>query len=143
MPESYRADRPWPLLLTLHGGVATTRILWTWLKYAKSRGYLLVSAKSFGPTWFPWDAPSLMFILDEMQERYHVDPERMLLTGLSMGARSVMKWALPGLSVLLVWRSWLAYYGHTSAVPRQTTCLSTSRMVPRISSFPWRISAWS
>ena len=26
-----------------------------------------------------------MFILDEMQERYHVDPERMLLTGISDG----------------------------------------------------------
>jgi phospholipase/carboxylesterase len=86
VPESYRADRPWPLLLTLHGGSGNDEdFLWMWLTYAKSRGYLLVSAKSFGPTWFPWDAPSLMFILDEMQERYHVDPERILLTGLSDG----------------------------------------------------------
>jgi len=86
VPESYRADRPWPLLLTLHGGSGNDEdFLWTWLTYAKSRGYLLVSAKSFGPTWFPWDAPSLMFILDEVQERYHVDRERILLTGLSDG----------------------------------------------------------
>jgi phospholipase/carboxylesterase len=86
IPESYRADHPWPLLLTLHGGSGNDEdFLWTWLTYAKSRGYLLVSAKSFGPTWFPWDAPSLMFILDEVQERYHVDRERILLTGLSDG----------------------------------------------------------
>jgi phospholipase/carboxylesterase len=86
VPESYRADRPWPLLLTLHGGSGNDEdFVWTWLNYAKSRGYLLVSAKSFGPTWFPWDAPSLMFILDEIQTRYHVDPERILLTGLSDG----------------------------------------------------------
>ena len=86
VPESYRADQPWPLLLTLHGGSGNDAdFLWTWLKYAKSRGYLLVSAKSFGPTWFPWDAPSLLHILDEVQARYHVDPDRILLTGLSDG----------------------------------------------------------
>lgn len=86
VPECYQADRPWPVLLTLHGGSGNDEdFLWTWLKYAKSRGYLLVSAKSFGPTWFPWDAPSLMFILDEIQARYHVDSDQILLTGLSDG----------------------------------------------------------
>ncbi len=86
VPECYRAERSWPVLLTLHGGSGNDEdFLWTWLKYAKSRGYLLVSAKSFGPTWFPWDAPSLMFILDEIQARYHVAPDRILLTGLSDG----------------------------------------------------------
>ncbi len=86
VPECYRAERSWPVLLTLHGGSGNDEdFLWTWLKYAKSRGYLLVSAKSFGPTWFPWDAPSLMFILDEIQARYHVAPDRILLMGLSDG----------------------------------------------------------
>ncbi len=86
VPEAYHAGRAWPLLLTLHGGSGNDEdFLWTWLTYAKSRGYLLVSAKSFGPTWFPWDAPSLMFILDEVQARYQVDPSRVLLTGLSDG----------------------------------------------------------
>jgi phospholipase/carboxylesterase len=86
VPETYQAQRAWPLLLALHGGSGNDEdFLWTWLKYAKSRGYLLVSAKSFGPTWFPWDAPSLMFILDEVQARYQVDPSRLLLTGLSDG----------------------------------------------------------
>jgi phospholipase/carboxylesterase len=86
VPEYYRADRSWPLLLTLHGGSGNDEdFVWTWLKYAKSRGYLLISAKSFGPTWFPWDAPSLLRILDEVQGRYQVDPRRILLTGLSDG----------------------------------------------------------
>jgi len=86
VPEYYRADQAWPVLLTLHGGSGNDEdFVWTWLKYAKSRGYLLVSAKSFGPTWFPWDAPSLLHILDEVQARYRVDPERVLLTGLSDG----------------------------------------------------------
>lgn len=86
VPESYRADRSWPLLLALHGaGGNDEDFLWTWLKYAKSRGYLLVSAKSFGPTWYPWDAQSLLRILDAVQARYNVDAQRLLLTGLSDG----------------------------------------------------------
>ena len=86
VPEAYHPDRTWPLLLTLHGGGGNDEdFLWTWLKYAKSHGYLLVSAKSFGTTWYAWDAPSLFLMLDEMQARYRVDPRRILLTGLSDG----------------------------------------------------------
>jgi phospholipase/carboxylesterase len=86
VPEYYQADQAWPLLLTLHGGSGNNEdFVWTWLKYARSRGYVLVSAKSFGPTWFPWDAPSLLHILDEVQARYRIAPERILLTGLSDG----------------------------------------------------------
>jgi phospholipase/carboxylesterase len=86
VPEAYRPDRAWPLLLTLHGGSGNDEdFLWTWLKYAKSHGYLLVSAKSFGATWSAWDAPSLLLILDDMQARYRIDPQRLLLTGLSDG----------------------------------------------------------
>jgi phospholipase/carboxylesterase len=86
VPEYYTPDRAWPLILALHGGGGNDEdFLWTWLKYAKSRGYLLISAKSFGATWYPWDAPSILSMLDDMQARYHIDPLRILLTGLSDG----------------------------------------------------------
>lgn len=86
VPETYRADQAWPVVLALHGaGGNDEDFLWTWLKHAKSRGYILLSAKSFGPTWYPWDAPSLLLMLDAVQARYNVDPQRILLTGLSDG----------------------------------------------------------
>jgi phospholipase/carboxylesterase len=86
VPEYYTPDRAWPLILAMHGGSGNDEdFLWTWLKYAKSRGYLLISAKSFGATWYPWDAPSVLLMLDDMQARYHIDPSRILLTGLSDG----------------------------------------------------------
>lgn len=86
VPEYYDADRAWPLLVTLHGGSGNdVDFLWTWLPYAKSRGYLLLSAKSFGPTWYQWDVPSLLCMVDELQARYHIDAQRILLTGLSDG----------------------------------------------------------
>jgi phospholipase/carboxylesterase len=86
IPEYYTPDHAWPLILALHGGSGNDEdFLWTWLKYAKSRAYLLISAKSFGATWYPWDAPSVLLMLDDMQARYHVDASRILLTGLSDG----------------------------------------------------------
>jgi phospholipase/carboxylesterase len=86
VPEYYSADRAWPLILSMHGGSGNDEdFLWTWLKYAKSRGYLLISAKSFGPTWHAWDTDSVLLILEDMQARYNVDASRILLTGLSDG----------------------------------------------------------
>lgn len=86
VPEDYHAEHPWPVILALHGGSGNDEdFLWTWLKYAKSRGYLLISAKSFGSTWHPWDTDSLLLILDDIQTRYHIDSQRILLTGLSDG----------------------------------------------------------
>lgn len=86
IPEYYQPDRPWPLILSMHGGSGNDEdFLWTWLKYAKSRGYLLISGKSFGPTWHAWDIDSILLILEDMQARYHIDPGRILLTGLSDG----------------------------------------------------------
>lgn len=86
IPEYYHTDHAWPVILALHGGSGSDEdFLWTWLKYAKSCGYLLISAKSFGLTWHPWDAPSVLLMLDDMQTRYHIDKQRVLLTGLSDG----------------------------------------------------------
>ena len=102
-----------------------------------------VSAKSFGPTWFPWDAPSLMFILDEMQERYHVDPERILLTGLSDGGSFSYE-------VGFAWPERFAGLAVVAGIlrPHQRSTQANPLPVyvahaPRISSFLWRISAWS
>ena len=70
VPESYDPSRAWPIIVSMHGGSGNDEdFLWTWLKYAKSRGYLLISGKSFGPTWHPWDAPSVLLMLDDMQAR--------------------------------------------------------------------------
>ncbi len=90
VPEYYRADDEWPLVVALHGGAGNGRgFLWSWLRAARSYGAIVVSPTAIGPTWAlsgrDPDTPNLMRILDLMSEHWRIDPTRLLLTGMSDG----------------------------------------------------------
>jgi phospholipase/carboxylesterase len=90
VPENYTSDRTWPLIVCLHGGYGQgNEYIWTWLRPAKSNGYLLLSPKSAGPTWSvlnpPLDIRSIQAMLTEVGETYQIDRSRVYLTGLSDG----------------------------------------------------------
>ena len=68
VPEYYRHDRAWPLVMALHGGSGNGRgFLWSWLRDARSLGAILVAPTATGPTWALMgddaDTPNLMRIL--------------------------------------------------------------------------------
>ncbi|MCG8590341.1 MAG: phospholipase [Proteobacteria bacterium] len=91
VPESYRGDRPWPLVVALHGGFGHGRdFLWTWLREARSRQFLLLAPTSRGSTWsfggLDVDGPALRSMVARVCDGWRVDAERVLLTGLSDGA---------------------------------------------------------
>jgi phospholipase/carboxylesterase len=91
VPERYTSQREWPLVVALHGGSGNGRdFLWTWLREARSRGFLLLSPTSRGGTWALDDpaseAAALMQMLEFVCDRWKVDRQRVLLTGLSDGA---------------------------------------------------------
>lgn len=90
VPENYTAQKTWPLIVCLHGGYGRgDDYIWTWLRPAKSKGYLLLSPKSAGPTWSvlnpPLDIRSIQAMLEEVCAMYAVDRRRVYLTGLSDG----------------------------------------------------------
>ncbi|MBR1217439.1 phospholipase [Bradyrhizobium sp. U87765 SZCCT0131] len=90
VPEYYTPDRAWPLVMALHGGSGHGRaFLWSWLRDARSRGAILVTPTAVGPTWALMgedpDTPNLARILAFVRARWAVDPQRLLLTGLSDG----------------------------------------------------------
>lgn len=90
VPENYSPDRQWPLIICLHGGYgAGKEYIWTWLRSARTKGYILVSPKSIAETWTMTmgspDTRSVMKMLDEVEEKYSVDRSRIYLTGLSDG----------------------------------------------------------
>jgi phospholipase/carboxylesterase len=90
VPEYYTPDRAWPLVMALHGGTGNGRaFLWSWLRDARGRGAILVAPTATGGTWALMgddaDTPNLARILKFVQQRWNVDPDRLLLTGMSDG----------------------------------------------------------
>ncbi|HLW70529.1 MAG TPA: hypothetical protein VKS22_07885 [Candidatus Binataceae bacterium] len=90
VPENYSPNRRWPLIICLHGGYGEGyEYIWTWLRSARSRGYILLSPKSLAETWTMTmgsiDTRSVMTMLDEVLANYTVDTTRTYLTGLSDG----------------------------------------------------------
>jgi predicted peptidase len=89
-PPGYSSDAQcWPLILFLHGGgergydieLVKTQGLPKLLE-RKDFPFLVVSPQSDEGGW---DANALNALLDEVTARYHVDEERIYVTGLSMG----------------------------------------------------------
>ena len=90
VPEYYTADRAWPLVMALHGGSGNGRaFLWSWLRDARSFGAIVISPTATGGTWAlmgdDTDTPNLARILAAVRERWNIDANRLLLTGMSDG----------------------------------------------------------
>jgi phospholipase/carboxylesterase len=90
VPEYHDGTTPLPLVMALHGGSGHGRsFLWTWLRDARTRGVMVVSVTSVGETWSlmgpDQDSANLAAILDYVRGEWPVDPERVLLTGMSDG----------------------------------------------------------
>lgn len=89
-PESYDPASPAPVVIALHGGSGNGRsFLWSWVRAARTRGAIVVAPTSTGPTWAIQgpdpDTPRLAKLLEFVRDTWTIDPQRMLLTGMSDG----------------------------------------------------------
>ena len=102
VPSAYESDsqKKWPLVLFLHGSGERGNDL----ERVKTHGIpeLVAAGKDFpfiaispqcpdGEWWNPWE---LRYLLDEIEVKYRVDPDRVYLTGLSMGGYGTWEMAL-------------------------------------------------
>lgn len=90
VPETYDPAVAYPLVFALHGGSGNGRaFLWSWLRDARGLGAVVVAPTAIGRTWAisgpDGDTPNLARILDLMRSRWNVDPQRLLLSGMSDG----------------------------------------------------------
>ncbi len=79
-----------PLVIALHGGYNHGRdFIWTWLREARSRGFVLLAPTSQAMTWsigrVDADGELLMRHLEDVCSRVPIDRSRVLLTGMSDG----------------------------------------------------------
>lgn len=90
VPEYYSDDRAWPLVVALHqpNGHGSD-FIWHWLKDARTLGAILVAPTSIGDTWSlagrDVDSGNINHILNEVKERWNLNPSKWLLTGTSDG----------------------------------------------------------
>ena len=89
IPEYYD-DQPMPLVVALHGGSGHgADFLWSWLTAARSAGAIVLSPTSTGTTWSigepEVDHKHLCGLVERVGQQWKVDPERILLTGMSDG----------------------------------------------------------
>ena len=99
VPETYDPSRAWPLVAALHGGSGNGgAFLWSWLREARTRGFIVLAPTASGSTWSlmepPVDAAHITRMLDEIGGRWNVDRSRMLLTGMSDGGTYTYVWGL-------------------------------------------------
>lgn len=91
VPEYYDGEQATPLIVALHGGSGHgADFLWTWLREARSRGCILLSPTARQDTWSlmgpDLDSAPIAQMIDYVTGRWHVDRDRVLLTGMSDGA---------------------------------------------------------
>lgn len=90
VPEDYEPGRAMPLVFALHGGSGNGRaFLWSWVRAARGAGAIVVAPTAVGRTWAitgdDADTPNLAAILDFVRSRWTIDPQRILLSGMSDG----------------------------------------------------------
>lgn len=90
VPEYYDAAQAYPLVVVLHGGSGNGgAFLWSWLREARTRGFVVIAPTAIGSTWSLMepevDGPNIDRMVEHVAQQWNIDATRKLLTGMSDG----------------------------------------------------------
>jgi pimeloyl-ACP methyl ester carboxylesterase len=94
LPEDYRGDEPFPLLIHLAGGPGHALLGWSSAAEALlGTGYIVVAPQAAGMWWSAESERLVVALLDEVLAWLNVDPNRVFLAGFSNGGTGVFRLA--------------------------------------------------
>ncbi len=90
VPETYDEGRAYPLVVALHGGSGNGgAFLWSWVREARTRGFIVLAPTAIGSTWSlmdpDTDGPSIDAMVEHVAEQWNIDASHQLLIGMSDG----------------------------------------------------------
>ena len=86
VPPTYRTDKPLPLVICLHGaGFTGDAYLDRWAPRLGDDYILACPTLSMGTWWTRLGEDLVLATIRAVQARYHIDPDRVYLTGMSNG----------------------------------------------------------
>jgi predicted peptidase len=99
LPDGYEERESWPLLVFLHGSGERGSDLELVKKHGPPKlidagrkfPFIVVSPQC--PTGRTWESLPLVALLNELEQQYKVDPDRVYVTGLSMGGTGTWRLA--------------------------------------------------
>jgi len=100
LPEGYEKQEKWPLVLFLHGAgergddLEKLKVHGPPMQVSKGRKFPFILVAPQCPDGHWWYGNELSAFLDEIEQKYKVDKDRIYVTGLSMGGYGT--WSLAG-----------------------------------------------
>jgi phospholipase/carboxylesterase len=91
VPEHLDQTKPASVVIAMHGGTGHgADFLWSWLREARTREFILIAPTSQQDTWSimgeEHDLDPLLAMLKFVKNKWQIDDEHILLTGMSDGA---------------------------------------------------------
>jgi predicted esterase len=86
VPEAYDPATAYPLIVCLHGaGFTGDSYLERWQSRLGEKSILACPTVMGGAWWTPGGEALVMAVIDDVRSKYHIDPDRVYLTGMSNG----------------------------------------------------------
>ena len=142
VPPDYTPDKPWPLMIVLHGGSSNGNLFlgvvlgnnMDWKTYDKhlwdryeprwSPNFIIAAPDGYGQVLWRWmGEQDVLDVIDDIAKNYSVDADRVVLSGLSnggVGAYAIGSRHASRFSVVQAMAgapSWLQYAGEGSVAP--------------------------